>query len=147
MVADLNNETDLNVGSFLQSVVEWAKHESDLMALALVGSFARGEASPESDVDLILLLSSPEVYLENQDWVSGFGETDHIVEEDWGKVTSLRVFYADGLEVEYGFAGLEWGSDPRDAGDAQVITDGLIILHEKDEYLSSKLNRFVRPCP
>jgi predicted nucleotidyltransferase len=57
----------LNVRVFLQSVIEWAKNEPDLMALALVGSYARGEASPESDVDLILLLRNPKEHLKDRD--------------------------------------------------------------------------------
>ena len=109
MVADLTNEIDLNVRAFLQSVVEWAKTEPDLMALALVGSHARGEASPQSDVDLILLLRNPKEYLKDRNWISEFGEPGHIVQEDWGKVTSLRVLYADGLEIEYGLSNLDWG--------------------------------------
>lgn len=57
----------MNVRVFLQSVIEWAKNEPDLMALALVGSYARGEASPESDVDLILLLRNPKEHLKDRD--------------------------------------------------------------------------------
>jgi predicted nucleotidyltransferase len=144
MVADLTNEIDLNVRAFLQSVVEWAKNEPDLMALALVGSHARGEASPESDVDLILLLSNPKEYLNDRDWISEFGEPRHIVHEDWGKVTSLRVLYTEGLEVEYGLSNLAWGSDPSDEGDAQVIGNGLIVLYEKDGHLSNKLKPFLK---
>ena len=144
MIADLTNVIDLNVRAFLQSVVEWAKNEPDLMALALVGSHARGEASPESDVDLILLLRNPKEYIKNRDWISELGELGHIVQEDWGKVTSLRVLYADGLEVEYGLSNLEWGSDPSDEGDAQVIGNGLIVLYEKDGHLSNKLKSFFK---
>ena len=142
MVADLTNEIDLNVRAFLQSVVIWAKNEPGLMALALVGSYARGEASPESDVDLILLLRNPKEYLKDRDWISEFGEPGHIVQEEWGKVTSLRVLYADGLEVEYGLSNLEWGSDPSDDGDAQVIENGLVVLYEKNGHLSNKLKPF-----
>jgi hypothetical protein len=134
----------LNVRVFLQSVIEWAKNEPDLMALAFVGSYARGEASPESDVDLILLLRNPKEYLNDRDWISEFGEPRHIVQEEWGKVTSLRVLYADGLEVEYGLSNLEWGSDPSDEGDAQVIGNGLIVLYEKDGHLSNKLKPFLK---
>ncbi len=143
MVADLTNEIDLNVRAFLQRIVEWAKNEPYLMALALVGSHARGEASPESDVDLILLLRNPKEYLKDRDWISEFGEPGHIVQEEWGKVTSLRVLYADGLEVEFGLANLEWGSDPSDEGDAQVIENGLVVLYEKNGHLSNKLKPFL----
>jgi hypothetical protein len=148
MIADLTNVIDLNVRAFLQSVVEWAKNEPDLMALALVGSHARGEANPESDVDLILLFRNPKEYIKNRDWISEFGEPGHIVQEDWGKVTSLRVLYTEGLEVEYGLTNLDWGSDPSDEGDARVIGNGLIILYEKDGHLSNKLKQFLKsPAP
>jgi predicted nucleotidyltransferase len=33
----------------------WASQKDDVRALLLVGSFARGEARPESDVDIVLL--------------------------------------------------------------------------------------------
>ena len=144
MVADLTNEIDLNVRVFLQSVVEWAKNEPDLLALALFGSHARGEASPESDVDLILLLRNPKEYLKDRNWISEFGEPGHIIQENWGKVTSLRVLYADGLEIEYGLSNLDWGSDPSDEGDAHVIVNGLIVLYEKDRHLSNKLKPFLK---
>lgn len=140
----MTNIIDLNVRAFLQSVNEWANNEPDLMALALVGSHARGEASPESDVDLILLLRNLNEYIKNRDWISKLGEPRHIVQEDWGKVTSLRVLYTEGLEVEYGLSNLEWGSDPSDEGDAQVIVNGLIVLYEKDGHLSNKLKSFLK---
>ena len=143
MVADLTNRIDLNVRAFLQNVVEWAVNEPNLLALALVGSYVRGEASPESDVDLILLLRNPKEYLKDREWISGFGEPGNIVQEEWGKVTSLRVLYADGLEVEFGLANLEWGSDPSDEGDAQVIENGLVVLFEKNGHLSNKLKPFL----
>ena len=143
-VPDLTNRIDLNVRTFLQNVVEWAKNEPDLLALALVGSYARGEASPESDVDLILLLRNPKEYLKDRDWISEFGEPGPIVQEEWGKVTSLRVLYADGLEVEFGLANLEWGSDSSDEGDAQVIKNGLVVLYEKNGHLSNKLKPFLK---
>jgi hypothetical protein len=133
---------DLNTDAFLERIVGWAKTQADLLAIALVGSYARGSPGPDSDVDLILLTVDPEAYLENQNWISEFGEPAHVVREEWGKVTSLRVFYAHGPEVEYGIAGPEWGSDPGDDGDARVIREGCIALYEIDQHLSRKLSRF-----
>jgi len=130
------------VKALLRHMAEWAENQPGLMALALVGSYARGTAGPESDVDLILLLRDPKAYLKHPDWVSEFGEPVHVVEEDWGKVTSLRVLYAHGLEVEYGVSGPAWGSDPKDEGDARVIKDGCVVLYERDRHLSDKLSRF-----
>jgi predicted nucleotidyltransferase len=130
------------VRPFLGRLVVWAQDRPGLEAIALVGSRARGEAGADSDVDLILIHSNPEALLENRDWVAAFGVPSVIEKEDWGKVTSLRVFYQEGLEVEYGVADNEWASNPMDTGDASVIRNGLIILFERDRHLSRKLMQF-----
>ncbi|MGD8553820.1 MAG: nucleotidyltransferase domain-containing protein [Anaerolineales bacterium] len=129
-------------GSFLGRLVAWAQDRPGLEAIALVGSRARGEAGADSDVDLILIHSNPEALLENTDWVAAFGVPSSVEKEDWGKVTSLRVFYQEGLEVEYGVADPDWASNPMDAGDSSVIRSGLIVLYERDRHLTRKLLRF-----
>jgi hypothetical protein len=142
VTTDLTSEMDLSIKAFLDRVIYWAMNEPDLLALALVGSHARGKATPNSDVDLILLFNHPEAYLKDRGWISEFGEPTQVVIEEWGKVTALRVFYADGLEVEYGLSDLDWGSNPSDEGDARVIRDGLVVLFERGKHLSDKLKRF-----
>jgi predicted nucleotidyltransferase len=145
--ANQGRETDaVNVNevyAFLHSLVAWAREQPDLVAVALVGSYARGTAGPRSDVDLVLLLRDPAPYLANTSWVSQFGDPIRMAREDWGKVTSLRVFYADGLEVEYGLTDHSWGSDPRDEGDASVIRAGCAVLYERSNHLSRRVSRIV----
>ena len=85
MVADIPNEMDLAVKSFLHRVVGWAKNEPGLLALALVGSHARGEAVAESDVDLILLFTNSEAYLKTCEWVYEFGKPVEIKKRIGGK--------------------------------------------------------------
>ncbi len=51
--------------------------------------------------------------------------------EDWGLVTSLRVYYQKDLEVEYGMTSSEWVSEPIDEGTFRVIADGMKILFDK----------------
>jgi predicted nucleotidyltransferase len=135
----MNPSYHREVKGFLHRIVKWAELQPDLLALALVGSHARGDANPESDIDLILLAQEPKVYLKEQDWVSHFGDPVRVIEEDWGRVTSLRVFYAGGLEVEFGLSDPGWGADSSDKKTATVIANGLIILHEKDAHLSNKM--------
>jgi hypothetical protein len=59
VTTDLTSEMDLSIKAFLDRVIYWAMNEPDLLALALVGSHARGKATPNSDVDLILLFNHP----------------------------------------------------------------------------------------
>jgi len=61
------------------------------------------------------------------------------VVEDWGLVTSLRVYYEDGLEVEYGVTSSQWVNLPLDAGTRRVIADGMQILVDKRGWLCRAL--------
>ena len=41
----------------LQIIVDWAKKQPTIQAVAVVGSHARGTARAESDIDLVLLVT------------------------------------------------------------------------------------------
>src|SRR5688500_13002128 len=91
----------------------WAEAEEGIEAVALVGSHARGKARNDSDIDVVILATSPATYLANTLWVETFGTVTHFRREDYGAVQSLRVFYADGLEVEFALTSVEWASIER----------------------------------
>lgn len=111
---------------------EWAKARDDVAGLALVGSHARGDATPDSDVDLMVVAESPGRYVEDTTWVETFGAMDDLVVEEWGAVTSLRVQYSNGLEVELGVTSRAWAStDPVDPGTARVVRAGCRILVDR----------------
>ena len=129
--------TPEQVAQFLKSVAEWAAAQPDLAALVLVGSHARGAATESSDIDLVLLAHDPRRYLDDRHWIEHFGAVQRVTVEDYGKVTSLRVFYADGREVEYGLTDETWGADPADAGTQRVIADGLRVLFERRPFIRS----------
>jgi hypothetical protein len=81
------------------------------------------------------LTGCPDRYLEHTDWAKDFGRVRQQQIEDWGKVTSLRVWYKDGLEVEYGLTTPEWAMSPLDAGTRRVIEDGMLVLFDRDGLL------------
>jgi len=67
----------------------------------LHGSWATGTARPDSDVDLLVIANDIGGYLAWQDWLSDFGKPgDRVVERREG-ASALRVWYADGPEVEF----------------------------------------------
>src|SRR5262245_11504980 len=96
------------VQSFLFEFKRWAATEIQIQAVALVGSHARGTASETSDVDLIVIVSPPNVYLEYRQWTELFGDVMRDQIEDYGACTSLRVWYSNGLEIEFGFCYASW---------------------------------------
>jgi predicted nucleotidyltransferase len=126
---------------FLNLVRGWAEAEPKVLAVGLVGSYARGTATPESDLDLVILTTSPATYLDKLEWIRSFGEPSRVETEPWGIVTSVRVWYRDGAEVEFGITDENWGADPSDEGTASVIRDGLRVVFEKGGLLSSRAAR------
>ncbi len=126
----------MNVSAFLESFISWARSQTDIEAVALVGSYARGAATEGSDVDLLILTTDVARYFSECAWLSLFGEVARSSVEDYGKVTSLRAFYKNGLEVEYGFTMPDWAEMPMDAGSARVVSDGMKILLDSHNILS-----------
>jgi len=124
------------INKFFFDVTHWSAAQPNILALALVGSLARGNATASSDVDLVLIALKPDIYLNNTDWVGQFGRIAKTQIESYGLVTSIRVWYFGGLEVEYGITDKSWAAEPLDAGTRQVINDGMRILFERNNILS-----------
>jgi len=120
-------------------VIIWAKGRPEILGVALVGSYARDNVKVDSDVDLVLLASAPLKFINTPGWIKNFGSVKSYKVEDWGLLTSLRVYYQGGLEVEYGLTSSEWASEPLDDETRQVIADGMKILLDKTGLLGRAL--------
>jgi predicted nucleotidyltransferase len=119
----------------------WIEEQTDVLAVGIVGSHARGEARIDSDVDIMVLTQTPDKYLTDQNWVNEFGEVKQRKQEDWGLVQAVRTFYEDGLEVEYCITTKEWANvNPLDPGTKRVVGDGMRILYDKDNLLKKLQN-------
>lgn len=127
----------MNVSAFLEAFSCWASTQPDVKAVALVGSYARDASTEGSDVDLLILTTDGSKYINDRSWVSLFGEAPECSVEDWAKVKSLRTFYKGGLEVEYGFTTPDWARRPMDAGSLAVVSNGLKILFDPQNILST----------
>lgn len=128
--------TTEQVEEFLQQFVDWAANQADILAVALVGSYARGQARQSSDVDLVMIAADPARLLQRPAWVERFGRVRQVQIEDYGKVTSVRAWYRDGLEVEFGLTNCEWVRQPLDPGTRRVIEQGLRVVYEQENILS-----------
>jgi predicted nucleotidyltransferase len=91
-----------HIRDFLNMFVNWASAQEDIQAVALVGLYTAGTARDDSDIDLVLLTEEPQKYLEDVKWIERFGLVQKHQTEDYGKLISIRVWYQNGVEVEYG---------------------------------------------
>ena len=132
------------VGSILEKVTRWATGRNDISAVALVGSWARGTARADSDIDLVLLTPDPLRFRQNDRWLGeidwrSIGATVATWRyADYGIVWSRHLRLADGTEIEFGFGPLAWASvDAIDPGTFQVIGDGCRILYDPQGLLQN----------
>ena len=116
---------------FLQTFIEWAECQADILGVALVGSHARNEATELSDIDLVIVAITPGTYITHTGWAHRFGAIEHQKIENYGPVTALRVWYVGGPEVEYGFTNEKWPAPPIDPGTLTVISNGFQILFDR----------------
>lgn len=121
--------------AFLAEATRWADTHPDIVALALIGSHARGAARPDSDIDLTVLCQRPSRLLEDSGWASRFGTVRNRAVEDYGPTQSLRVHYDDGMEVEFGIAEPAWAALPLDPGTLSVLSGGVRILYDPSRIL------------
>ena len=124
------------INQFLSDVTQWASSQSDIQALALVGSYARNAAKETSDVDLVLITTNRDQYLRDTSWIQNFGNIEKQQIEDYGLLISIRTWYTDGREVEYGITDERWAAVPLEEGTRRVIMDGMQILSERGDILS-----------
>ena len=122
----------------LQEFKKWADVQKHIQGAAVVGSFARGDFHLNSDVDLVIISMDKKKTI--QCILSEFmpdAIDDHRL-ENWGPfVTSLRVFYDNELEVEYGVATNAWVMQPLDQGTKNVAEKGFKILLDKGAVFSN----------
>jgi len=128
------------IHNLLKEIKNWARKNNDLDSLLLAGSYARDKAHQDSDIDLVLIFNDPKKYVNNLDWIKEFSEIEKYEIEYWGRVTSIRTWYKNGMEVEFGITSAEWAEIPVDSGTFRVVSDGSKIMVDKYKKLEQLLS-------
>jgi hypothetical protein len=129
--------------ALVSAVTGWAIRRGDIRAMALVGSWARGNPNQISDIDLLLLTDRVHEYRRRQEWLTeidfaGAGYRLNSSESAcYGVVWSRHVHLLPAAEVELAFAECSWAqTEPVDDGTRRVVKDAFRIIFDKDEMLS-----------
>jgi uncharacterized protein len=134
----------LEVDNILRTIKTWAESQSKIDAVALVGSWARKEATKNSDIDLMILTPNPDLFFRDQDWFNRISWHDHnlkVVSYDdriYGVVKSRHLFFQRGQRIEFSFGYPSWANtNPIDPGTLIVVTSGIEIIWDQYESLKS----------
>jgi predicted nucleotidyltransferase len=130
---EIKKKADLLIGNF----ITWSEQQTHIKGVAVVGSFARGDFRSNSDVDLTIISTNKELTLEKIKNQFNFDNIESSTLEEWGILTSLRIFYANGLNVEYGVVTDEWVKEPLDEGTKYVVKNGFIAITDKEDIFYS----------
>jgi predicted nucleotidyltransferase len=129
------------VEAVAQQLAKWASVRADVRALAMIGSWARGEGRLDSDLDILLLTDVPNRFTASAEWLSAFGSPPLVRREQFGLISERRVRLDSGLDVEFGIGPPQWASTtPIDAGTRRVAQQGLRSLFDPDGLLASLRN-------
>ena len=135
----------------IQRITQWAVSHPLILAVALVGSQARGTAHAQSDIDLMFLTEQPLLFRMSTDWLHeidwGGCQVETWEDKDYGAVWSRHVSLSSSnvcySAVELSFGRTSWASTaPLDSGTQQVVRDSCCILYDPEEKLAH-LMRFV----
>jgi predicted nucleotidyltransferase len=137
--APVSAERAAEIEEVIRGVTRWAGRRDDVVGVLLVGSCARDDAGPESDVDIVLLSHDTGRYA-GTDWADDLELGDAAGTREWGRITEHRFVTSSGLEVDLGVGPLEWADiSPIDPGTRQVVNDGARVLHDPTGILAMLL--------
>jgi predicted nucleotidyltransferase len=125
--------------AIVSAVARWAIERDDIRAMALAGSWARGNPRQVSDIDLLLLSDRAHDYRGRPD--IDFASAGYRLllsgSAIYGVVWSRHVKLLPAAEVELTFAACSWArTNPVDGGTRGVVQDAFRIIFDKDGILA-----------
>ena len=133
--------------AILRIVADWAVSHEDIRAMALIGSWARGDPHQGSDIDLLLLSDRAAEYRLCWEWlgeISFEGAGYRILSSEdtsYGIVWSRHIVLMPRAKVELTFAPCSWArTDPVDLGTRSIVKDAFKIVFDKDGALERVVN-------
>jgi hypothetical protein len=124
--------------AIVSAVTAWAIERGDICAMALVGSWARGNPRQGSDIDLLLLSDRAHEYRRCRKWLAevDFGGAGYRLQSSrsaiYGVVWSRHINLLPAAEVELTFAECSWAkTDPIDGGTRDVVQNAFRIIFDK----------------
>lgn len=117
--------------SLINKLRNYSLEKPNIESVILVGSYARGTSTENSDIDIVIITTDKVSMVENPAFTKEFGDVIKLQTEYYGACTSVRVWYGDGKEVEFGIVEPSWISTPLDSGTYKVLSDGFKIITDK----------------
>ena len=113
---------------------EIGQHTSDIECILVVGSVATGTNTIGSDLDIMIITANKSFLVQDKSFIEYFGIVINSNIEYYSAWTSIRVWYQDENEIEFGMVDPSWSSLPLDSGTRKLLTEGYKIIIDKKHY-------------
>lgn len=113
---------------------EIGQNTSDIECILVVGSVAKETNTIGSDLDIMIITTNKSFLVQDKSFIEYFGIVCNSKIECYGTCTSIRVWYQDENEIEFGIVDPSWISLPFDFGTRKVLTEGYKIIIDKKHY-------------
>jgi len=91
-----------------ETAIKLGKNDNLILCILLVGSYARKEQRPDSDIDLVIVSKNKTKMINSSEWINIIGKTDSEFKiKYYGEITSLRAI-CNGYEYEIGIGSEKW---------------------------------------
>ena len=134
----------LEVATIIAAVAAWAKQQPEICGVALVGSWARNRTHENSDLDLMLLATNPELFFRDTNWFNKLDwqklnlQTSKYYDRIYGVVRSRHLCFTGGQRIEFTFGYRSWANiNPIDPGTSIVVSSGIKILYDPDNLFNA----------
>jgi Predicted nucleotidyltransferases len=144
---------DHKLQQIIPAILEWGRLREEITGVALTGSYARGEAREDSDIDLLIFAENPKT----------FGQTGWIKDINWNKINLefrssndgfygnnqfIQFLFTSGLEIEFIFPDREWLNDaPLKPETIYILKKGFVILYDRGQKLKQLQQKLNPNCP
>ena len=131
----------------LDLIKVFAESNERIIAVGLCGSYARGNARADSDIDLSILVND-KLKFKSTTWIETFDfdkineRLDFFEDKEYGRVWSRHVFLKSKIEIEFSFANISWAdTENLDEGTRKVVSDGFKIIYDPQLILTKLVEK------
>ena len=120
----------------LQSISQFFENDNGVLAAVIIGSQARLDYSADeySDIDIIVIVTSPEQYLLSDDWLKNIGDF-HVsfIEPTLFRARERRILFDDGTDVDFIILSKEQAQAIQSNASDEIFARGFKIIKDKIE--------------
>ena len=122
---------------FLNALRKFALNTPHIESIIIVGSYANGTYRQDSDIDVVIITSNKSEMVAKPNFVQEFGDVYKKQTEFYGACTSIRAWYKDEREIEFGLVDPSWIKRPLDDGTKKILQNGYKIIFDKKHYFEN----------